>query len=168
MTMFYASYGGERQEVPAEDEQVLARYRDSMPLVWEIQEFGPPQLYALIEEEDPKGTSAASTLEQLAGRAERALKAARRGGNVAPAPLEKLVTAAVRAHLVDEYTFTGSMHDWFEDQCGKDCRAVAAKDVQRTAAKLQKAIERIAADVVAELEKIPAGAPDSAPLRAVA
>jgi len=53
--MLYTPPGGEPVVVPPEDEAVLAKYRDSMPLVWEPQYCGAPvelSWFPLIEDEE--------------------------------------------------------------------------------------------------------------------
>ncbi|WP_413753056.1 hypothetical protein NRF20_20740 [Streptomyces sp. R-74717] len=164
MTMM-AKVDGEWAEVPGDDEKVLDRYSAAVPLVWAPPYFGASPEYSWVPLYDENGRGSfeeqvpepeRSELERLADRTARGLKGFVEGGMVGErVPLEELLKATVRARLKDEYVFTGGMHDWFADECGRDCRTLAEKDVEQAAEKLRKAITRIAGEVVAEMSAVP-------------
>lgn len=49
MTMLYPQEDGKLVEIPEEHAAVLALYRERMPVVFEVQEYGQPMLYPLID-----------------------------------------------------------------------------------------------------------------------
>lgn len=149
--MYYTPWGGEQVVIPEEHEKVLALYRDSMPLVWEVQEYGPPMLYALIDEdEEPLGTPPPSKLEDLARRTANTMRRDRlQQETFTPPNLEALMYAAIRARLADYYQSVGAVN--FED--GVDVtglRAETAQATEKEARTIGRAVTRIVREVIAE------------------
>ncbi len=102
--MYMRNEDGTLRPIPAEDAAVLERYRDSMPLVWEIQECGAPWLYALIDvDEDPEDVEPAGHLERSAASVYRQLQAERRDPSKSGPHVIRLIEEAVAYHLEGEY-----------------------------------------------------------------
>lgn len=160
MTMV-AKVAGAWIDVPADDEKVLDRYSEAVPMVWAPPYFGagPEMSWVPLYDEDGRGSfeeqlpgPERGSLEQLAADMVAELKQKRREQRMPNlSGLDELVKTAVRAHLKDEYVFTGALHRWFSDDCGHDCQALAEKDTRKAAEKLRKAITRITAEVIAEM-----------------
>lgn len=125
MTMLYTPEGGETVVVPPEDEKVLAKYRDSMPLVWEPQYCGAPaemSWFPLVDvDEEPCGTPLPGELEREARNAAGHQRKVRLGEERGfPPGMERLTLAAIRGHLAAVYDFAAAME--FEE--GKDQEAI--------------------------------------------
>lgn len=149
--MFYPQEDGKLVEIPAEHAKILELYRDRMPVVWEIQETGPHYLYALIDvDEEPYGTPQPGALETVALRVARTLKAQRLGKDPAPADLERLAHAAIRAHVADMADF-GAGCAYGEGQAVEVREAKSA--ATRAARKLTKTIEGAVRDALTETTK---------------
>ncbi|MFJ7242382.1 hypothetical protein ACIQWB_35385 [Streptomyces olivaceus] len=146
--MLYPQEDGKLVEIPEEHAAVLALYRDRMPVVFEVQEFGPPMFYPLIDvDAEPYGTEQPGALENAAARTAAVLKR-RRLGEDPPAPdLERLAVAAVRAHVADMADF-GAGCAFGEGQAAelREARSAATRAGQS----LRKVIERSVRDAVAD------------------
>lgn len=142
--MLYPQEDGKLTEIPEEHAAVLALYRDRMPVVFEVQEFGPPMFYPLIDvDEEPYGTPQPDSLEYAARRTAAVLKA-RRLGEDPPAPdLERLALAAVRAYVTDMAEFAAAVaHGESEAAVSGAARAEA----RRAGARVVKAVEEAVRD----------------------
>ena len=137
--VLYPQEDGKLVEIPEEHAEILALYRDRMPVVYEVQEFGPPMLYPLIDvDEEPYGTPRPGALEYAARRTAGALKR-RRLGEDAPTPdLERLALAAIRAYVADMADFAAAVA--YGDGPAAEQRA-AKTEAARTGRKLIKAVE---------------------------
>ncbi|MFE6530027.1 hypothetical protein ACFVMA_13920 [Streptomyces rochei] len=111
--MLYPQEDGKLVEIPEEHAAVLALYRDRMPLVFEVQEYGPPMFYPLIDvDEEPYGAPRPGELETEARRVAAYLKGQRLGDGPPPPDFRRLANAAIRAHVADIASFTaGCAHD---------------------------------------------------------
>lgn len=151
MTMLYPQEDGKLVEIPDEHAAVLALYRDRMPLVFEVQEWGPPMLYPLIDvDEEPYGTPQPGALETSVRRVAGYLKAKRLGGDPITPDFEKLAVAAIRACVADMADFAAAV------AYGEPVAAVqraAKQEAARAGRKLTKAVERAVQDAVADSVK---------------
>lgn len=140
MTMLYPQEDGKLVEIPDEHAAVLALYRDRMPVVFEVQECGPPMLYALIDvDEEPYGTPRPGALEYSARSVAGALKARRLGKDPAAPDFERLALAAIRAYVEDMADFAAAVaHGESPAEVSRAARTEAA----RAGRKLTKAVER--------------------------
>ncbi|MEU4964171.1 hypothetical protein [Streptomyces smyrnaeus] len=145
MTMLYTPEGGETVVVPAEDEAVLARYRDSMPMVWEVQECGPPMWYSLVDvDEEPCGTPLPGELERQARATAEHLRKVRLGeAEGFPPNTERLALAAIRGHLASVHDFAVAAE--FEGgRDPEDIRKAAVSWMQGVARELCDSVKRTA------------------------
>jgi len=147
--MLYPQEDGKLVEIPEEHARILALYRDRMPVVFEVQEFGPPMFYPLIDvDAEPCGTPLPGTLERQALQAAAYLKGKRLGSDPVPPDFERLAVAAIRAFVEHMGVFAGSLsHD--------DGPAAVERSIrEETAAAgrvLRKAVERAVKDSAAGL-----------------
>ncbi|MEV4043113.1 hypothetical protein [Streptomyces sp. NPDC049744] len=137
--MLYPQEDGTLVEIPEAHAAVLALYRDRMPVVFEVQEFGPPMFYPLIDvDAEPYGSPQPGPLENAAARTASVLKR-RRLGEDPPAPdLERLAVAAVRAYVTDMADFGAAIaHGESEAAVSRTAKAEA----QRAGRRVAKAVE---------------------------
>ncbi|MDF2712323.1 MAG: hypothetical protein K0R62_7975 [Nonomuraea muscovyensis] len=140
--MLYPQEDGKLTEIPAEHAAVLALYRDRMPVVFEVQEFGPPMFYPLIDvDAEPYGTPQPDALENAAARTAAVLKR-RRLGEDPPAPdLERLAVAAVRAYVRDMADFGAAIaHGEPETVVSRASRMEAEQAGRRLARAVEDAV----------------------------
>jgi len=136
--MLYPQEDGKLVEIPEEHAKVLALYRDRMPVVFEVQEFGPPMFYPLIDvDEEPCGTPLPGALETAALRVARALKAQRLGNEVA-VDYRVLAHAAIRAHVADMAEFVAACA--YDEPQGRRER-YAGQEARRVGRELSKTVE---------------------------
>jgi hypothetical protein len=137
--MLYPQEDGKLTEIPAEHAAVLALYRDRMPVVFEVQEFGPPMFYPLIDvDAEPYGTPQPDALERAARRTAATLKARRLGEDPPAADLERLALAAVQAYVEDMAGFAAEVAH------GESAAAVsraARTEARRAGRRVAKAVE---------------------------
>ncbi|TGB09789.1 hypothetical protein [Streptomyces sp. MZ04] len=147
--MFYPQEDGKLTEIPAEHAAILDLYRDRMPLVYEIQEFGDPMMYDLIDvDAEPFDTPEPGELETVAARVARYLKGKRLGKDPVPPDFERLAVAAIRARVEDMGILGGSLaHD--EGPLGVE-RSVKEATAQ-AGRSLRKAVNRAVSDTAADL-----------------
>ncbi|MFJ5027779.1 hypothetical protein ACIQB5_06720 [Streptomyces sp. NPDC088560] len=150
MTVLYPQEDGKLVEIPDEHAAVLALYRDRMPLVFEVQEWGPPMLYPLIDvDEEPIGTPRAGALETHARRAADYLKAKRLGGDPIVPDFERLAGAAIRAYVEDMGVLAGSLsHDDGPAAVEQSIKEETARTGRRLRAVVDKAVHETKADLV--------------------
>lgn len=150
MTMFYPQEDGKLAEIPDEHAAVLALYRDRMPLAFEVQEYGPPMLYPLIDvDEEPYGTPRPGALENAARSVAGYLKGKRLGNDPAAPDFELLALAAIRAYVQDMADFAAAVA--YGDGPAAEHQA-AKTEAARTGRKLTKAVERAVRDAQAAEE----------------
>lgn len=111
--MFYPQEDGKLAEIPDEHAAILDLYRERMPLVFGVLEWGPPGLHDLIlPEQEPLGLPDPSALETAARRVAGYFKAKRLGDNPAKPDFERLAVQAIRAYVEHAGVFAGSLsHD---------------------------------------------------------
>jgi len=149
--MFMPQEDGKLAEIPAEHAAILELYRDRMPVVFEVQESGPPMLFALIDvDEEPYGTPRAGVLENAALAVARDLKRRRLGEDLVSVDFGRLAHAAIRAHVADMADF-GAGCAYGDGQAVEVREAKAA--ATRAARQLTKAIEGAVRDAVTETTK---------------
>ncbi|MEU1908126.1 hypothetical protein [Streptomyces hygroscopicus] len=147
MTMLYPQEDGKLAEIPDEHAAVLALYRDRMPLVFEVQECGPPMLYPLIDvDEEPYGTPRPGALEYAARRVAGTLKAKRLSEDPAAPDFERLAVAAIRAYVQDMADFAAAVA--YGDGAAAEHQAAKA-EAARAGRKLTKVVERAVRDAQA-------------------
>jgi hypothetical protein len=143
----YTRKGDDLVEIPADHEKVLAQYRDSMPVVFEVQECGPPMLYPLIDvDEEPYGTPRPGALEYAARQVAGALKAKRLGNDPGAPDFERLALAAIRAYVQDMADFAAAVA--YGDGPAAEHQA-AKTEATRAGRKLTKAVDRAVRDAQA-------------------
>lgn len=142
--MFYPQEDGKLTEIPAEHAEILELYRDRMPLVREIQEFGDPMLYDLIDvDPEPWGTPRPGGLELHAARVADYLKAQRHGKDPAKPNFERLAVAAIRAYIEDMGIFAGSLS---HDDGARYVERSIKTETARAGRSLHKAVNRAVSD----------------------
>lgn len=147
MTMFYPQEDGKLVEIPEEHAAVLALYRERMPVVFEVQEYGQPMLYPLIDvDAEPPCSPLPSDLEYAAVTVARDLRRRRIGLDAQMPNFERLAYAALRAYVKDIAEFAAVMSD---DETSASSRRAIATDTARVGRNLTKAIERAVRDAVA-------------------
>ena len=151
MTMLYPQEDGTLVEIPDEHAAVLALYRDRMPVVFEVQEWGPPMLYPLIDvDAEPYGTPQPGALERAAAGVARDLKRRRVDSEPCTPDYERLAYAAIRACITDMAELAAAVAH--ED--GPEAVERAAKDeAARMGRHLTKAVERAVRSAVTETLK---------------
>ncbi|MFE7648659.1 hypothetical protein [Streptomyces phaeoluteigriseus] len=140
--MLYPQEDGKLVEIPEERAAVLALYRDRMPVVFEVQECGPPMFYPLIDvDAEPYGTPQPGALECAARRTAAVLKR-RRLGEDPPAPdLERLALAAVHAYVTDMAEFAAAVsHGEPEAVVSRAAQSEAQRAGQRVAKAVEQAV----------------------------
>ncbi|MDX3229392.1 hypothetical protein [Streptomyces sp. ME19-01-6] len=151
MTMLYPQEDGKLVEIPDEHAAVLALYRDRMPVVFEVQECGPPMLYPLIDvDEEPYGTPRPGALEYAARRVAAGLKARRLGEDPAAPDFERLALAAIRAYVQDMADFAAAVAAYGDGPAAE--HQAAKTEAARAGRKLTKAVERAVRDAQAAEE----------------
>lgn len=145
--MYYPQEDGKLAEIPDEHARILALYRDRMPVVFEVQECGPPMLYPLIDED----AGMPGHLEERARRTANVLRAERTGTPTTDvADYEKLAVLAVRANLRTHYDFAASwaIHNGTTDET----------KIRRQADKaLQRAADDLTTELTAQVRRAVAG-----------
>lgn len=147
--MYMPQEDGKLVEIPEEHAKVLELYRDRMPVVLEVQEYGQPALYALIDvDAEPFGAPQLGTLERQALLAAAYLKGKRLGDDPLPPDFERLAVAAIRAYVEDMGVLAGSLsHD--------DGPRAVERSVKETTAqagrKLRKAVDTAVRDCATSL-----------------
>lgn len=137
--MLYPQEDGKLAEIPEEHAAILALYRDRMPVVFEVQEFGPPMFYPLIDvDEEPPGSPLPGALETAALRVARALKARRLGDDAVPVDFRDLAHAAIRAHVADIAEFTAACA-YDEPEARRE--QYAGQEARRIGRRLTKTVE---------------------------
>lgn len=137
--MLYPQEDGKLVEIPEEHAAVLALYRDRMPVVFEVQEFGPPMFYPLIDvDEEPYGSPQPGTLETAALRVARALKARRLGDDTVPVDFRVLAHASISAHVADIAEFTAACA-YDEPEAHRE--RYAGQEARRIGRQLSKTVE---------------------------
>jgi len=146
--MLYPQEDGKLAEIPEEHAAVLALYRDRMPVVFEVQECGPPMFYPLIDvDEEPYGSPPPGTLETAALRVARALKAIRLGDDTVPVDFRVLAHAAISAHVADIAEFTAACA---YDEPEARRQRYAAQEARRIGRQLSKTVEQAVSAAVAK------------------
>lgn len=137
--MLFPQEDGSLVEIPEEHAAVLSLYRDRMPVVFEVQECGPPMFYPLIDvDEEPYGTPQPGVLENAARRVAGTLKDQRLGNDPAPADFERLAHAAVRAFVADQADFAAAVaHGESADRV----RCAVEQETRRVARELSKTVD---------------------------
>lgn len=150
MTMYTRDADGELQPIPAEHAEVLAQYRNSMPLVYEVQECGPPMLYALIDDDEFGAAGGEpSRLERLAAATVTQLRRERLGLPSDPPKYEQLVREAAHAYLADIWQLAMYVH--LDGESSRETfRRRSERDLAAAARKLGKTLTRLADSVMAE------------------
>ncbi|MFJ8822397.1 hypothetical protein ACIREE_11505 [Streptomyces sp. NPDC102467] len=142
--MFYPQEDGKLVEIPEEHAKVLELYRDRMPLVFEVMEWGPPGMHPLIDvNEEPPGTPRSGGFEDVARSTARYLKAKRLGKNPAVPDFERLAVSAIRAHVEHAGTFAGSVS---HDDGMKAVERAVKGETARAGRSLHKAVDKAVTD----------------------
>lgn len=143
--MYYPQEDGKLAEIPEEHAAILELYRDRMPLVFEVQEWGQPMLYPLIDvDEEPYGTPRPEALEYSARSVAGALKRRRLGEDVPAPDLERLALAAIQACIADMANFAAAVA---HGEPSSVVARAAKTEAARVGRKLTKAVEKVVQDV---------------------
>lgn len=148
--MFFPQEDGKLAEIPPEHAVILDLYRDRMPLVFEVQESGPPMMYALIDvEAEPYGTPQPGQLETAASRVASYLRAQRLGDDPRVPDFERLALAAIRAYVEDLGVFAGSCsHTDGPKAVERSIKEATARAGRKLSKAVDGAVESVAADLV--------------------